>query len=585
MRKRYFFKFRNLYLVKGKSKSYRITLSKFLKKNSIIFHRIGDYYAKDDFLIVIYNEFYVKRKLSFTEMRELFGTTLKRLFSERGFILRTREEDSVVRYEKVKVTNLERFGFENTAQVPELKDKMKKTCMIKYGFTNPMQSSVVKDKTKETNLERYGKEHFLLLSEVRERIKNTCLERHGFEYPAQVPEFKKKIKNTCLDRYGFEYPAQVPEFKEKSKNNSKIHFNEVKESRFKNVFLPHCKDFGYEFLDVYDGITRKVEGKHVSYKKYRFRHIECGTVFEADTQKIPVCPKCFNGGEKGSQLEHYIYNFIRENTSDKVIKSYKIYGKGFYRELDVYIPNKNIAFEINGLSYHSIGHSRSGKTRNYHSEKTDLALENGVNLFHIWGNIPLAKIKSFILNKLGCSSEKVFARKTVFKELDFKTAETFFNTNHFHGNVNSSKYFGLYYEDILLQGISFRTLSGFLEIARFATALDINVIGGFSKLLKNSLRFFPTHDYLVSYCDRDLSPDYKNSVYYKNGFNYVGDTGNILKYTNFRKLFSRQRFQKHKLEGLFPLTFDKDLTADEILSLNRIYPVYNSGNFKFEMSI
>lgn len=95
-------------------------------------------------------------------------------------------------------------------------------------------------------------------------------------------------------------------------------------------------------------------------------------------------------------------------------------------------------------------------------------------------------------------------------------------------------------------------------------------------------------DTLLTYADRDWSPDHLKTVYHKSGFTYLGDSGPILRYINLSKskhtIHSRQQFQKHKLKDMFPDIYDEKLTANQILSMKHIHPIYNSGNHKFVLN-
>jgi hypothetical protein len=122
--------------------------------------------------------------------------------------------------EKIRNTNLERYGFENPFSNKEVKDKIRNTNLERYGFENPSSNEEVKDKIRNTNLERYGFENSLQNEEVRDKIRNTNLERYGFESPFPNEEVKEKIRNTNLERYGFENPSSNEEVKDKIRNTN-----------------------------------------------------------------------------------------------------------------------------------------------------------------------------------------------------------------------------------------------------------------------------------------------------------------------------------------------------------------------------
>ena len=72
-----------------------------------------------------------------------------------------------------------------------------------------------KEKIKQTNLERYGVEHAAQNSEVKERTKQTNINKYGVEYPIQNSEVKEKQKHTNIEKYGFISSSQNSEVKEK----------------------------------------------------------------------------------------------------------------------------------------------------------------------------------------------------------------------------------------------------------------------------------------------------------------------------------------------------------------------------------
>ena len=145
-------------------------------------------------------------------------------------------------------------------------------------------------------------------------------------------------------------------------------------------------------------------------------------------------------------------------------------------------------------------------------------------------------------------------------------------------------------------------------LVRNCTAENMIIRGGFSKLLKHSIPVLKNKGVIsiTTYADRDLTPDYKDSVYFKCGFDFVRDAGPILSYYVLRTIrkneeiilkpgvYNRQNFMKSKLSrfngarvngvsSVFQL--DESLTEQENLERLRIYPVYNSGCYVFNLDI
>ncbi len=173
------------------------------------------------------------------------------------------------------------------------------------------------------------------------------------------------------------------------------------------------------------------------------------------------------------------------------------------KELDIYIPSKNVAIEFNGLYWHS----DKQKPFDYHKIKTELCNQKGIRLIHIfedeWQNNKDI-IKSIIKSSLGIYDRKIYARKCEIKELNNKEYKDFLVKNHIQGQINSSLKVGLFYKNELVQVAGFgksRFKSNELELHRMCTLLNTQVIGGFSKLCKYLNQPF------ISYIDKSKFND------------------------------------------------------------------------------
>jgi hypothetical protein len=253
-----------------------------------------------------------------------------------------------------------------------------------------------------------------------------------------------------------------------------------------------------------------------------------------------LCDFCFS--KIRSQAEIEIYNFVLEyeknvSYSDRTIISPK--------ELDIVVKDKNFAIEYNGLYWHSeLCEKRLDKR--YHLNKTIECKEKQVNLFHIFSDEWRDKkdiVKSMILHRLGKTERKIFARKTSIRPVSAFNRKTFFEQNHISGDVGAQFSVGLYYEDELVSCISFRKpiqkkWKGYIEIARFANALNTVVVGSLSKLLKEAIKTLDLSQMhgIMTYADRRFG---EGNGYGKVGFSYYGDTGIDYWYTDGVKRINR----------------------------------------------
>jgi predicted transcriptional regulator len=70
---------------------------------------------------------------------------------------------------------------------------------------------VVQDKIKKTNIERYGCEVAIRSVSVQAKVKETCQKNYNTDHPWKNKEVHEKQKKTMQERYGVDYTAQSPE--------------------------------------------------------------------------------------------------------------------------------------------------------------------------------------------------------------------------------------------------------------------------------------------------------------------------------------------------------------------------------------
>jgi len=266
-------------------------------------------------------------------------------------------------------------------------------------------------------------------------------------------------------------------------------------------------------------------------------------------------------------------------------------------EMDMVLESKKIAFEYNGLYFHS---EAMGKTAEYHFDKTVLAKRKGYRLIQIYEdewvhNKDLVKIK--IAHILGVNpGKKLYARKLFLDRVSFNEAKTFFETNHIQGSPPNHKIcYGLFEDGVLVAAMSFGPLrfnvenapENAYELYRYATSKVYYVIGGFSRLLKNFVRDNNDIGKIYSFSDRRWSV---GEVYKNNGFSYIGYTKPSYDYTdNQARRYNRQNFMKQRMpelvkKGIFK-SFDPDKTEVENCKDNNLYRIWNCGMDKWELDL
>lgn len=259
------------------------------------------------------------------------------------------------------------------------------------------------------------------------------------------------------------------------------------------------------------------------------------------------CFECYIAGNYVSRPEQKIRDYFTTNHPELEIV-YNDRKQIYPKELDLYFPSQKVAIEVCGLYWHS---EENGKPTNYHYNKMDLAYKKGIRLITIFEDEIRDKLDiviSRILQALHLTPNKIFARKCVVKDIENKEANLFLDKNHIQGRSNSTKSFGLFYNDELVSVATVgkinrkHTSTGdTIELKRFCTLNNTMVIGGAQKLFKYIKEFVKNDGYTIikSYCCMRYANIF-NPVYENMGFILSGHTKysphyikNGIRYRNF----------------------------------------------------
>ena len=487
------------------------------------------------------------------------------------------------RQEKIKQTNIKKYGVENVFQDKNVIDKCKKSIFKKYGVEHPRQSKDIVKKTKNTCLTKYGNENF----NNREKAKITCLTKYGVENPQQTEYVKQKTKQTNIEKYGWEYSLSNKDIIQKKKNtcierygvSTYIATNENKQNIRKKTYDKLCNDT--DSMPMFS--INEFDGSFDVYKQYQFRCKHCGNIFWSRYYNghHAKCEKCFPGLARGkSNTEMSIFDFIKSIYTRKILSGSRSIIAPY--ELDIYIPDKHIAFEYDGLYWHSELNVENSKQ---HLNKTLLCEKQNIQLIHIFENEWLTKqdiVKNRIKNLLGIYDKVIYGRNCQIKEIDFGTSKEFQDQNHIQGSINAKVNLGLYYKDELVSLMTFGKCrfdkKHEYELLRFCNKLGYHIPGAASKLLNYFEKTYKPKS-LVSYADRRWS---QGKLYFKLNFQLSHTTSpNYWYWKNKQlKLFSRLQCQKHKLKNIIQ-NFDKNKTEVQNMHENGYYRIFDCGNLVF----
>jgi very-short-patch-repair endonuclease len=310
-------------------------------------------------------------------------------------------------------------------------------------------------------------------------------------------------------------------------------------------------------------------------------------MYERYKRKQIICTTCNPFGQSSnSKPQLDVLKFLIDNDISNIVTNNRQILNG--KEVDIYLPDFNIAIEYDGLYWHN----SSFVGNDYHLKKTVGCQEKGVKLIHIFEDEWIHKqeiVKSRILNLLKKTPNKIFARKCVIKELSNDECKEFLNENHIQGNVYSRYKIGLFFNDKLVSVMTFggvrsimsskNTLSGY-ELSRFCNKLNTNVIGSASKLLNYFIKVYKPNR-IVSYADvRWSGINSENTIYTTLGFTYKHTSKPNYWYVKNEFRYHRGNFTKQSLikEG-----FDSTKTEKEIMVERNYNRIYDCGHLVYEI--
>ena len=479
------------------------------------------------------------------------------------------DERNKKRMSILEKNNLKKYGVKYTFQLKEVINKGKNTKLKKYGNLNNY------DKIKNTKLEKYGDEHYL----NRDLAKKTKLEKYG------TLNFNEKANKTKLEKYGtlnFSEKVNKTKLEKYGTLNFSEKANKTKVEKYGSLSNLYLSNSYVRLKNKYEDIvefhfSEKEYNGAKEYVKYEFKCKKCNLIFQDNMTNgsFPKCPECHPCSI--SKFEDEIFDYIKNSN---IIRNDRKILDNF--ELDLVLPDYNLAIECNGVYWHS--EISGGKNRYYHLNKTNQCKEKNIKLIHIMDYEWLEKqeiVKSIISNKLN-KSNVIYARKCNIKVIDSKIKNKFLYKNHIQGEDKSNIKLGLYYNNELVSVMTF-VKSRFdkkyqYELSRYCNRLYTTVIGGASKLFKHFINNYEVYS-IVTYSDKRF---FDGKLYENIGMTFVNDTPPNFYYFNKNKIpMSRMKFQKHKLPKLLE-NFDPSLSEWKNMQMNGFDRIWDCGNLKYE---
>lgn len=469
---------------------------------------------------------------------------------------------STSRLEKYKNTCIKKYGVDNVSKNNEIKKKKENTIIKNHGGFG-FASEDISIRSKQTVLKKYGVDNISKNNEIKKKKENTCLKNHGVTNILKLDSTRELAKKAVKEKYGVEYILLDENFRNK--------LYKIRKENFIGTWDIHI---GYDDDGNWVCKCPHPECNMCSEKQFVINQRMFHDRLRYDAE---LCTKLLDprrGYNKRTTIELFIrdlltkYNINFETNNRNIIPP---------QELDIYIPEKKIAIECNGIYWHSRLES------NYHCNKFIKCKEKGIQLISIWEDWIKIKpeiVESIILSKIGIYKEKIYARKCIVREVKSKECNEFLNNHHLQGKTNSSIRLGLYYNNELVSIMVFNKprsglgkLGNYYELSRFCNKQNTQIIGGASKLFKYFLKTYNVK-MIKSYSANDIS---NGSLYELLGFESNDKINQSYWYIEYRtfKRYHRYNFRKAKLKEM---GFDIDNnTEDQIMKSLPYYKIYDAG--------
>lgn len=284
-----------------------------------------------------------------------------------------------------------------------------------------------------------------------------------------------------------------------------------------------------------------------------------------------------------SAIEGELFEFVKGLHVDAMQSDRSVLGG---RELDVLVPSLKVAFELNGLYWHSELVRGSPKHMLW---KQQHAYKLGYRLYHIFEDEWLHKqaiVKSRIKAILGKLDIKLNAREMSICKLSNLEKRQFLEANHLQGDDIAGIRYGLKtLEGKLAACATFKRTSyvkggtgADYELSRLATLNGSSVRGAASKLIKAfMLEHKPSK--LLSYADRRWSFGH---VYESLGFKFESFSPPSYWYMHgYKDRKHRASFMKHEL---IAQGHDPNKTEWEIMQERGYDRVWDCGTLKYSLA-
>lgn len=295
------------------------------------------------------------------------------------------------------------------------------------------------------------------------------------------------------------------------------------------------------------------------------------------------CPSC---NHMKSAPEDQVARFLSTFTT-VVQRDRKIIGP---KELDIFLPEHNLAIEYCGMYWHSHGDAADErKNKRRHAEKHRLCAEQGIRLITLfeteWAERQQT-VKRLLRNAIGKTKGRLMARKCVVGKPTQAEARAFYEQYHPQGGNGHGDHFGLYHNGKLVACMRFNyggndrghgAKGRQWTLGRYATR--ISVAGAASRLFKAFVKEHSPSE-VKSFSDNRL---FGGSMYKQLGFSLEQEVApdyqvwsqktGLKPKPHYQRRALQKRLEEHGVEDAFDPATDTRTEAviTYLMGARRIY--------------
>ena len=288
--------------------------------------------------------------------------------------------------QKLKQTNLEKYGVEHNWQNKEIRQKCLNTSIDRYGNCNNF------NKIKQTNLEKYGVEYPIQNEDIANKLKMYNIKTYGTPCIFSSTTFKEKIKNTLIEKYGVDNPAKSNIIKAKIQQTNLEKYGSIspllnKDIRQKTIITQFNK-YGSLYVQSDKFKYMIQDNKEINNKKYNTRKRN----------------HTFNT----SKIEQQFKEYLEQNFPNDFEYQYK--SELYPFNCDFYIKSLDLYIEIQGSWTHG-GHP------------FDENNQEDIDKLNLWKS----KNSKFYNNAIGVWTKRDINKRNIANENNLNYLEIFSN--------------------------------------------------------------------------------------------------------------------------------------------------------------